>query len=66
MECLAIKYLYDYDEGYKLLGVNKFDKLEDAMSYKTLAEFEGEGDITVEVYEAKFIDYTDFGKKALG
>lgn len=64
MKYLAIRYLYDYDDGYKLISVNKFDKLEDAMSYKLVAEIDG--DFTVEVYEAKEIDYSDFGKKALG
>lgn len=66
MVYLAIKYLYDYDDGYKLISVNKFDKLKYAMSYKMLAEFEGEGDIIVEIFEANEIGYADFGKKALG
>lgn len=63
MKYLAIGYLYDYDEGYKLISVNKFDKLEDAMSHKLVVEIDG--DCVVEVFEAKEIGYADFGK-ALG
>ena len=66
MESFAITYLYDYNEGYKLVGFNRFDSLEDAKRYKESTESGSEGCLTVEIYEAKLIDYTDFDKKALG